>query len=471
MDYLSEFPKMILLIAAWGFAQSTQGTQLGQLLVVAGAIYLVVLILEPPVRFIANRFSLTPDALVHDRGITHRTVRAIRWESISACDVDAPWAHRLLGVSRLTLSQADGEEARVVIRGADASLVGRVQQRLVGLGPPPDPDVETVPCAPTPSVYAVLIHRAGPGELAVMSLAYGQAAVVGLALLMSLGDVADQFGMLGPFGSLVRGIPWAALVAAGLALGLASGMVATLARFHDFRVERLSDGQYLATYGLIARRTRRFDAGSVRGLVIHRNLVELVLGRARLGVLTRDSAASMSGNIIIPSAPLATVESVAREHFALFAPPPSAVPDGRETLHALGVVASVFLPPVGVGFLTVSQGLPLWNGVVFAILSWLLLWFVVQAVTTRFRWDADTARLTVITRFTYCRRTSLQARCIHGLGTAAWRSAPQLLCWAWLGVYAGGPRLFIALRPQAQDLRAVAEALTIRHCPRGESIR
>lgn len=458
-DYLSEFPKMVALVMAVALTQASPGTSIGQVLAVVGTIYLVVLLVEPPVRYSANRYAITPEALLHDRGVTHRTMRAIPWESVSACQVDTPWAHRMLGLHRVTVSQADGEEARVVIRGVQAPVVDAVQRRLTGANETRTPQAPSSSATGAPHASRTLIHRAGWGELAVMSLAHGQAVVLGLALVMSVWEFADQFGLLGVVGVLVGDVPIVVRGTVGAALALAGGVVATLVRYHDFRIERLADGTLVSSYGLFARRERRFEAAAVRGLIVHRNPVELAVGRARLGVLTRDSEARMSGNMVIPSAPLATVEAVALAHFGHLAQPFAGL-DEQLPRRAAGLGALIVAPAAMLGYAAFAQGLRIWVVLVTVVAAWLLTEGVVRLMSTDFAWDGDRDLVHITTRSTHFRRTSLRRHAVHAIGSTAWRSVPDRRWLAWLGAYAGQPRRYIALRPNDRDIRAITQAIT-----------
>ncbi|AQP45518.1 PH domain-containing protein [Tessaracoccus flavus] len=467
-EYLGALPNLALAIVGLVVVETTPGTGLSEVLRVAGWLYLAVLVLEPPVGYWGNRFLMTPAALVHDRGIIHKTVRSIPWDSITGFDVDTPWAHRLLGVHKVTIAQAGGEETRVALRGLDPQLVDALRARLADTARPTIADGER-PTDPTPSPAGTIVHRAGKGSLAVMSVAHGQIVVVGLALLLSAWELADQLGLTGAVGPLVSDLPLVTRVAVGLVVGLSGGLLITLARYHDFRVESLPDGQLLTSYGWFARRERRFDADAVQGLIVHRNIVELLLGRARLGVLTRDSGARLASNTVIPSAPLATVERVAGEHFGHLSPAPSRVRDDHRAARALGWAVGLVSPAVGLGLAAEWVGLPLWSALLIAASAWLLLSVAAKAAVTQFAWDPSRRAIHVTTQFTHVRETTLRASAVHGLGSTAWRSAPHRLWAAWLGVYAGGPRRYVSLRTPFADLAAVASAIATHRSPLTES--
>ncbi|MBD4674313.1 hypothetical protein GUG47_00200, partial [Xanthomonas citri pv. citri] len=53
--------------------------------------------------------------------------------------------------------------------------------------------------------------------------------------------------------------------------------------------------------------------------VWHRNAAEQLLGRARLSVLTLDSAAQLGGNLVLPSMPVERARAIVAEHLPEFA--------------------------------------------------------------------------------------------------------------------------------------------------------
>ena len=383
---------------------------------------------------------------------------------MSAFDVDTPWAHRLFSVYRVTIAQAKGEEASIIMRGIDAHCVEVLQRHAVDSAPPLAPGGDVTTATP-PAAGRTLIHRSTGGELAVMSISHGQIIILGLALLMASWELVDQFGLSSAWSRAIHDVPFVARVTIGLILGLVGGLTATLVQFHDFRVERRPDGQLVTTYGLLARRERCFDAGAVTGLIVHRNLIELILGRARLGVITRDSGARLASNTVIPSARLEVVEAVAREHFGHLAPAPSAVPHASGVLRALVWGALTTMTAIALGVAANALGLPLWAVFLITAVGGLLLAFFGKAAATQFSWDAVSEVVHVTTLFAYRRQTSLRLRALHGVGTMAWRSAPNRLWAAWLGVYAGGPRRFLSLRARREDLSTLAEAISKHDCP------
>ena len=82
-----------------------------------------------------------------------------------------------------------------------------------------------------------------------MSLAHGQAVVLGLALVMSVWEFADQFGLLGVVGVLVGDVPIVVRGTVGAALALAGGLVG-LVHEDDHLPQRVQDGEDLLEVAL-----------------------------------------------------------------------------------------------------------------------------------------------------------------------------------------------------------------------------
>ena len=86
----------------------------------------------------------------------------------------------------------------------------------------------------------------------------------------------------------IRRVPTALLI---VALAVVVGLAATVVKFHGFTVLATPEGRLRICYGLVSTHERVITPGAVQGVVWHRNAAEQLLGRARLSVLTLDSAA------------------------------------------------------------------------------------------------------------------------------------------------------------------------------------
>lgn len=453
-DYLADGPKIILLGCAAVATRIFEGSAVSTLLAWVSLIYLVVLVVEPPLRYYFNRYTIGPDALAHESGLLLYTERSIPWVSVTAVEVEKPWGHRLLRISRVTVVQANSDESRVVLRGVGDGVVTAVCDRVTRGSAAMSLDQVEAEVRPS----AVLLHRAGTRELIIMSFTHGQAILLGFTVMLAAWDLADQSGLLGTLGGLLSLAPLYVVLVVGPLVGLLIGIVATIVRYHDFRVERVNDRQIITRYGLIGRRERRLDSKNVLGVVVHQNLVELMLGHARLGVLTMDAQARMTTNIILPSARLQSVETLARQHFGNVWT--DSDHQSRPALSAAGKAAIMIFPLVAVAMLLLLADTPRWATLLTVAAMWTLIRLAGLGWATDMALDAREHCLVVTTKLSYVRRTCLQLRAVHGVGEARWRSRPKQTWWAWATAFAGGPRVYLSLGPATSEIERITAILT-----------
>lgn len=451
-DYLAGGLKIILLAATVVFTRVIDGSALSQFLSWASLAYLVVTVAEPFVRQVLNIYTITADELVHENHFVFHRVRSIPWETVTAVEVERPWAHRLMGLSRVIVTQASTDEGSVVLHGVFEPVVQSIQQ----LAAIRDSHAHAPAPGNSSAEHCAVVHRVSLQELIVMSFTHGQALALGFgAILMSV-DLADDLGISDVLGAMVTHASLPLTVAVGLAITLMLGIVSTLLRYHDFHVMRLDNGQLQTRFGLLSTRQRHVDADKVLGLVVHQNILELALGRARLGVLTRDAKSRMSTNIVLPSATVEQVSAIADTYFEqLWISARTATPMLRP---AVGRLLVTTVPPTLLGVTVLAQGLPLWAGIAATLILWLILRALAFGLGTKFLCEPISDVVTIQTDFTHRRRTTLRLSAVHGYGHTAWRTRPTRPYWAWMSTYAGGPRRYISLFPEFTDLQMLADA-------------
>ncbi|OSM42887.1 hypothetical protein BCY76_011840 [Nesterenkonia sp. PF2B19] len=83
-------------------------------------------------------------------------------------------------------------------------------------------------------------------------------------------------------------------------VGLTAGAVLTAVRFHGLTVA-VEDGRTVLRHGLISTTTRIIGRDQVVGVQVRRNLVEMLLDRARVSLITADSSQQWDSNLALPS--------------------------------------------------------------------------------------------------------------------------------------------------------------------------
>ncbi len=440
-DYLASLPTTLIIVAGlWAFGMRSTGLLAGILTTLA-IVWVALAVVEPVFRQATHRYELTSSSLRHEMGLIERRRRDFPWRSIAAVNTDRPWAHRLLGLYRLTLTQAGDESTRVVLRGVTRPTVDLVLSHVEAALPTGQP---SAPAADRPRERT--IYAASVPELVLMSFVYGQVLVLAAAGGATLWDLLEGAGLLEPFGVAARQFPaWAQFLGA-IVVAVLIGVGATLVRFFRFRVGVSDHGTLSIRFGLLESQERRIDPAAVEGIVVHRNLVEQWIGRARLALLTTDSASQLRSNLLLPSLPVDVVRSLAREHFAGLVASESLLDDRPRRARALLLSIGVLGAAAGAGLgLHQWTTLPLW-AVLLAGLSFLFaISFLGRSLSTRFSGE-DTRRLmNSTTRFAAERQTTLRVRAIGQVATMGWlRPRPHFLC-VMLGAYAGRPLRWLAL--------------------------
>lgn len=399
-------------------------------------------LLYSPVEWFTTRYTLKDSGIECRKGLLFRSVRSLAWDAITSIDVKQDWSQRLLRLHEVSLTQASFEPA-LVIRGLDAPLVDELRRRVGGTSS------EVV----QPARVSSTIYRADLGDLLLMSLVRGQVFLLGAAGLFSLWQFVDDLlpggGALDVVGAVALWVQVMVAVAAGTVVGIGT----TVVKYHGFHV-RLEDGLLTTSYGLIERRDRRFDPDAVLGVVVQRNIVERLLGRARLAVLTRDREAELEVNTVLPTLPRSTVEAVAREHFGRLAPPMLLAPERGFGKAALNLIALGALVGLGTWALFATEA-PWWVWPIVLFSLWLLPWWALAAYHTRF--EIDSPLITVRRNFIGERVTAIRSRSIRAVGTGI-VGGGRRCAWTWITTYAGGPQRYWALgvgREDADGLRGL----------------
>ncbi|MDO5083524.1 MAG: PH domain-containing protein [Arachnia propionica] len=454
---LGDLPKVLGLVVILFLGSTDSGGLTGVMFWVA-QVALVLQVLARPVEWFDNRYRFIDAGIEHRSGILRRSVRSLPWDAVTAVDVSQNWAQRMLGVHQVHLTQEASPLSGITLRGIGADLVAEIRAlvREAGQDTAQDPVPTEGPGvveASEPGRETVTIHRATWKELLLIASVRGQAFLLGAGAVYSLWEFLDNLPAVTEHLDDISGVPtWGKLLLVTV-LAVTFGVLSTIVKYNDFHV-RIEDGQLVTTYGLIGRRDRRFDPGSVMGLVVQRNLLERLLGRARLGVLTRDRAVDLETNTVLPTLPLHTVEAVAREHF------PDVVPSSPLAASPAQIGAAVVRLLVLIAVLA-SAGWLLWLtrpgpwtvGAVILV-AWLgPLWLFTRAFTG-FRLDAS-ARVVVVRRSVVGEKiTTIRTRCVHAIGTTM---VAGRLFGAWFSTYAGSPERFWAFRvtpPEVARLRS-----------------
>lgn len=471
---LPSFALLLVALSAWAGRGDGQLRTAGLVVVlVAFALRLV----GPVYGWLSVTYVVDDSGVAVTGGLVARRTRAMAWSRVKSVETRRPWHLRLFKLNRVTLIQAGEESAQVVLRAVPDGdpLLSRL---LTFAGPGsdvdvPEPDV-AVPAEPggpalddaaaevSEPAQETLIHALDRRGLVLVSLAHGQAFLLAPVVLMTAWEAIDTVGLADGLNEATErfGIVW---MGAAAALGaMMVGVVGTLVRFHEFRVTALRDGRLAIRYGLIEARERVVDPGAVVGVMVQRNILERLMGRARLSVVTRDASGGLGTNMIVPSVSLAVVDALVRRHLSSFMTERTYRAEGRGALvrSSVSTLGLVAVPVLVLGVTQVVSATPVVWSAVAALVSFALLRAVGALLTAELHVDpvADVAVHTTL--FAVERITTVAASSLHGV--AAWQrpgrhaGAPMLVT---CHLYTGRARRLAAVRCDRQDLDVLRAAL------------
>ncbi|MDO5068468.1 MAG: PH domain-containing protein [Propionibacteriaceae bacterium] len=462
---LGDAPKIIGLVVILLLGSSASGDTPGLLFWVAQAA-LALQVLARPIEWLSNSYRFIDGGIEHRSGILKRSVKSLPWDAVTAVDVTQNWSARLLGVHHVHLAQEGSPFSGITLRGAEAETVAEIRalKRHTGHSTPAVAQemvdgetaaAETTEAEHPPASQSILIHRAGLKELLFISLVRGQAFLLGAGALYSLWEFLDNIPFVTEHLSSAGGVPsWGKVLLLSV-FTVIFGVMSTVVKYNDFHV-RIEDGQLVTSFGLIERKDRRFAPESVMGLVIQRNLLERFLGRARLGVLTRDREAELEVNTVLPTLPTCTVEAVAREHFPEVMPTGSLVEPWSRAWVALAkllLLAGILAGVAGLLWVIKPQA---WVVVLALVAAWVLPLSLLSRAFTGFHLD-DNGRVVVVRRSLVGEKTTtVRTRCVHAVGNTL--VAGRMLG-AWFSTYAGSPERYWGLQITPADLERLRSRL------------
>ena len=408
-------------------------------------------LLGPWYELVTVRFAVRDDALTLTSGLVTRRTRTIRWREIRAVDTVVPWGYRLLRLTRVTVAQAGQDDARIVLPAVDRAT----RDRILELSAPylsephenPPINYESTPRPVSPRPDQQWLYRATVPQLLVASLVLGQFAVAGAAAFAAAWELIDSFGFMDAARGAVTAGPLLIAVVGGMLL-IAMGAALTVVRYWGFEVSEGSEGALHIGFGLLERVERRIDAESIVGITIRRNLIELLMGRVRLGLLTTDSAAQLGTNLLLPSLPAATVDEVLRRVLADQAPK---VPTrgAAAALRGAAIVVLTLAPAAALLTVMLSAGAALWLALALASIVVLIGHGIGRLLCSRLTFDERQSTVTLLTRHVSERHQVVRASATDLVRGTRVLGRP-LLARAYF--YAGATRSLTAVRFDVDEL-------------------
>ncbi|MDR6504780.1 hypothetical protein [Arthrobacter oryzae] len=375
------------------------------------------------------------------------------WASVRTIDAKAPWSFRLFGLSRVEALQAGEENTRIAlpaVNGEELITLSRLWQ--AGTRPAPSA-VHQVPLA---RPDGTLIYRSSAKDLFIASFAYGQFAVVGASGVLGLIDMLDALGTnsvatLSSLGPVFLGT--AALIATIL-----FGFVLTFVRYSGFEARTHLQGGVVIRYGLLSRHERFLDRESIAGVVLQRNLAEMLLGRIRLSLLTADSTAQLGSNLVLPSLPLRVVAHVSTAAFG-DRTPSAAEADSRFPVvlsSVLWITATFGIPAIVMLAVAGTADYPAYVVLACGALMLAAVYGLGRTLTSRLAVHDRPGLVTVATTHISERRTSVSMPAIHLVTTS---SVPGIARMVRIYFYAGMSRRLTCVFFTTEDVLKIQRRL------------
>lgn len=427
-DYAVAVPSSAVLLTGLALWKGQGGAAAIVTFWVALLVYLPVRLLFPLVRWHSTTFVFADDTITVTWGVIRRKSRTAPWGAIASMDLHAGLLYRLLGLRQVTLTQtslyADSIRLRA-IRSADALVI----QQEVERG-----EVATEEESSGPHV----LYEASANELAVMSVVYGQFTIVLPAVLLPLWSFMENAGWSTWLLSALMQLPTALLVTIVIVVGGAVGVAGTFVKYQGFSVRSLPGGALRLRFGAVEKRERVIDPRTIEGVVVRRNLVEQLLGRCRLAVLSIDSSDSLESNVVLPSMPDTVVRSIMHDHFREFVGRNAVLPDARARFAPRWAAFLLcFGPPVALFAFVSSHGLTPVVAMMMAFAFFLVLGGAGRLMTSRIDF-IDEGLIRHRRRVLTERDAHFRARAVHSFTVS--RTRRGRILWLEAHAYVGGAR-------------------------------
>jgi len=415
----------------------------------AVAVMLIGVRLVAPIYFWATtRFAIEQRGVVATTGMLSVRRDAVAWRDIRVIEADEPWAHRLLGLTVVRLLPAGDAETQIRLDGVGRHTVERLRdeveqaRRLAGavladaheelqqVSEPSTEDHRSVV-----SLGGVKQYRPNTGDLLLSCIVQGKIFFIALSVAFAGNDLLSRFGV----GDAA--FTWAHdnMVAAGLIVGtfVAAGAFAvTFVRYGRLVIRQRDDSLELQ-YGLLDRTTRVVTGDALVGVIVRRNLLEMICDRVRVSLITSDGIGGLGQNLVLPTIPRQAV----REALTILDPDlvQSSILGSSGTagaLRATGVLTLCATSTVAVWWGVMALSLTPWLSVLAALVLLLAGFVFARLLGTRF--EATASVVVAHWHLTEDHEERVRSDAIHLLRERRLRRLPLRL--VKLTYFAGAPR-------------------------------
>lgn len=306
-------PTYLPMLLAYWFTQPRLGSSLGFAVTALFVLFSLTTIYSMFGRWLMRSYALSETGIRYRHGLLTRTDTILPWSAVAAIEVQSDPVRSVAGCCKVTVRASAGPDQEIVLDVVKCGLVDEIQ-RLSGL-PVSQEDSKNRGSDPVDAEAAAdHFFTASQRDLLVMSLAYGRFALFIPFLAGTYLELAELLPALpDPEWILARGMSgsiaiWTAWIIAIVVLSVVYGYAVTLLRFWGFRA-RIVGRSLLLEGGLLRRNRRTIPFDCVVGVSLKRNSFELLTGRGRLALLTRDADQVLGKNVVFPALRISDIEA------------------------------------------------------------------------------------------------------------------------------------------------------------------
>jgi len=302
-----------MLFAYW-IAQPRLGSSLGLAVTALFLLFSFATLYSVLGRWLTRSYALDGAGIRYRHGLLARTDTLLPWSAVAAIEVQRDPVRSIAGCCKVTVRASAGPDQEIVLDVVKCGLIDAIQ-RLSGL-PVSQEDSRSRGSETPLDAEATAEHffTASQRDLLVMSLAYGRFALFVPFLAGTYLELAELLPTLpDPEWILASGASssiaiWIAWISAVVVLSVVYGYVVTLLRFWRFRA-RIVDRSLLLEGGLLRRDRRVIPLDCVVGVSLKRNSFDILTGRGRLALLTRDADQVLGKNVVFPALKISDIEA------------------------------------------------------------------------------------------------------------------------------------------------------------------
>lgn len=447
-QFLASFAVLVIALSFW----ASRGSEVASVL-----LSLTVLLYGPLrvawiiVRWSVEKYRIAPDTLAVRTGVFRRQERRLEWASVVAVDEQAGLFFRALGIRRLQLTQSDAAGGAVVFRALDPLAAAEIRTLVRDqTGEVTDSDATT---------QVGEIYRATWRELALMSLVNGRFALLAPPVLFASWGLLEDIGVSTWAFELFETIPPALLIVISIVGFILIGTLATISRYQGFSARMTPARTLVLRYGLVEKRERHVDLKSIEGITVRRSLVEQILRRSRLAVLTFKGVDDVGASQVLPSLPDAIVRQITRSHFHEFVQDSAILSDRpAPVLRQFFRAVLVFSIPAALVAILLDTGMGIAGAVAIGLVALAISTSIGRLLVLGM--NVDSHDILKIERHLVSEvDTHVRARSCHWMGSVHLRGAERPLFFS-THLYAGGARNFVGTHCSAENLARLREVIT-----------